>query len=126
MIGVESHGDFKKTFKFMNFVSAGQYARSIMDLYGRRGVEALAAATPRDTGKTAESWGYEVNKISGGYELVFTNSNMEGYVSIALILQMGHGTGTGGYVRGVDYINPALAPIFDNISKAIRREVANA
>ncbi len=126
MIGVESHGDFKRTMKFLNFATAGQYARSVMDLYGRRGVEALQAATPRDTGKTASSWGYEINNVSGGYEIVWTNSNVEGYVSIALILQTGHGTGTGGYVKGIDYINPALAPVFDGISKAIWREVVNA
>lgn len=126
MLNVESHGDFKKTMKFLNFVSAGQYAKAILDLYGRRGVEALSSMTPRETGKTAASWGYEVNTIPGGYELVWTNSNVNGYVSIALILQTGHGTGTGGYVRGIDYINPALVPVFNNLSKALWKEVVSA
>ena len=125
MIGVESHGDFKKTFQFLNFVSAGTFAKAVMDKYGRKGVQALASMTPRDSGKTADCWDYEINKIPGGYELVWTNANVIGMVSIALILQTGHGTGTGGYVSGVDYINPALAPVFEELSKALWREVVN-
>lgn len=126
MINVEAHGDFKKTLKFLNFATGGYYAKAVMDRWGRAGVEALRSYTPRDTGKTAECWGYEIDTIPGGYELIWTNSNMNGSVSIAIILQEGHGTGTGGYVHGVDYINPALGPIFDNISKAIWKEVVKA
>lgn len=87
------------------------------------GVEALAQATPVKTGKTASSWSYDLIKTNSGYELVFSNSNFNNGVPIAVILQYGHGTGTGGWVEGRDYINPALQPVFDKIAKTVWLEV---
>lgn len=87
------------------------------------GVEALAQATPVKTGKTASSWSYDLIKTNSGYELVFSNSNFNNGVPIAVILQYGHGTGTGGWVEGRDYINPALQPVFDEIAKTVWLEV---
>ena len=87
------------------------------------GVEALAQATPVKTGKTASSWSYDLLTTNSGYELVFSNSNFNNGVPIAVILQYGHGTGTGGWVEGRDYINPALQPVFDEIAKTVWLEV---
>lgn len=123
MISVTQSGDFKKTFYFLNKVSNNRYVKIILDKYGRQGVEALRSATPRDSGKTAESWGYETNVTDTGLEIIWKNSNVNDGVPIAIILQYGHGTGTGGYVKGRDYINPAIRPVFDKISQDLWREV---
>ena len=96
-----------------------------LDQYGRRGVDALSAATPSDTGTTAASWSYDIQETSSGVTINWYNSNINDGVNIAIIIQYGHGTGTGGYVQGRDYINPALQPLFDQMSEAVRRVVAN-
>ena len=84
---------------------------------------ALASATPVETGETANSWHYEVERGGGGARLVFTNTHINKGVNIAIILQYGHGTGTGGWVEGRDYINPAIQPVFDKIVESLWREV---
>jgi len=97
-----------------------------LNKYGRKGVEALSESTPKDTGDTASRWSYEIEFTSEGANLYWKNSNINDGVSIALILQYGHGTGTGGYVQGRDYINPALHPIFDQIAESAWKEVRNS
>ena len=90
---------------------------------GRQGVAALASATPSSTGLTAQSWNYRINKGSGYLEIEWYNTNVVNGFPVAVGLQYGHGTGTGGYVRGIDYINPAIKPVFKEIEKAIERAV---
>lgn len=92
---------------------------------GRRGVEALSAATPVDTGATSQSWRYEINLDRTRTTLTWLNTNTVNGVNIAIILQYGHGTGTGGYVAGKDYINPAIKPIFDDIANSVWKEVTS-
>lgn len=121
---LEQSGEFKKTFKFLNSLSLGGYLSVILNKYGQMGVEALRAATPIDTGKTADSWYYEVKRTGiSGYELIFKNSNINEGVPIAIILQYGHGTKTGGYVQGRDYINPVMRDLFDKMSRELWKEV---
>ena len=95
----------------------------LLDQYGKEGVEALARATPKDTGKTAASWNYAVHKSDGRITITWSNSNIVDGVPIAVILQYGHGTRNGGYVEGVDYINPAMRPIFERIAQRAWGEV---
>lgn len=117
-ITFRSKGDFSKTFKFLEKLQDEDYLK-VLDELGQRGVDALAAATPRDSGKTAASWSYEIEKGRGTTRIVWTNSNLgSGWFPIAIELQYGHGTGTGGFVQGRDYINPAIRPVFDNIAEA--------
>lgn len=117
-ITFRSKGDFSKTFKFLEKLQDEDYLK-VLDELGQRGVDALAAATPRDSGKTATSWSYEIEKGRGTTRIVWTNSNLgSGWFPIAIELQYGHGTGTGGFVQGRDYINPAIRPVFDNIAEA--------
>ena len=122
MISFRQKGDFSKLTRFLekpkNAVHLG-----ILDKYGREGVAALASATPLDSGKTASSWYYEVQHGEGTASINFYNSNVNKGVPIAIILQYGHGTGTGGWVQGRDYINPAIQPIFDKIANEAWREV---
>ena len=92
------------------------HIRDILSKYGDIGVTVLSAATPKDSGKTAESWGYEIEDHGDSWSVYWTNDNINKGVNIAMILQYGHGTGTGGYVAGRDYINPAIAPVFDQIA----------
>jgi hypothetical protein len=125
MISVTSHGDLKKTNKFLNKMKSGDVFRDL-DRYGRQGVDLLSSATPRDTGRAASSWRYQVGHTKGVYSISWVNTDREGGVNVALILQYGHGTGTGGYVVGRDYINPALRPHFDKIVNEIWRQVTNA
>lgn len=115
-------GNLKKTTKFLERTLKGDYLKNL-DKFGREGVAALALATPVDTGKTAESWDYCIEKITDGTKIVWTNSNVNKGVNIAIILQYGHGTGNGGYVQGRDYINPAIRPIFDRIADDAWKEV---
>lgn len=124
MIKLKASGSFYKTQLFFNNARKKDFIQ-ILEKYGQEGVEALKAATPKDTGKTAESWGYEVTSKLGGAVLTFTNSNIVDGVPIAIILQYGHGTGYGTYVQGRDYINPAIQPIFDKIAEDAWKEVTN-
>ena len=94
-----------------------------LDKYGKEGVAALSAATPIDTGKTANSWSYKINRQNGSVSIDFYNSNFSNGVPIAIILQYGHATNNGGWVQGRDYINPAIQPIFDKIAKNAWKEV---
>lgn len=122
MITFKSRGDFQHTEKFLNRMSKKEYLK-VLKRYGDIGVSALSSATPKDTGKTAESWTYEITTSKGGTALTFINTNTNKNTNIAIILQYGHGTGTGGYVKGIDYINPAIRPVFDNMVEEIWREV---
>ena len=122
MIRYTVKGDFKNTRRFLK--QAGkQNFDSILEKYGEQGVEALRSVTPVRTGKTADSWDYEIVKDKSGVRIYWTNSNVQNGVSIALILDTGHGTGTGGYVQGRHYISPAIQPIFDEIADAAWKEV---
>jgi hypothetical protein len=98
---------------------------SDLDRYGKMGVDALSRATPRETGKTASSWSYRVNRGATQTSLEWFNTNVNDGKQIAILLQMGHGTGTGGYVAGYDYINPAMRPIFDQIATDIGKRVSS-
>lgn len=99
---------------------------SQLDRYGRKGVDALRAATPVESGLTSESWSYEVRVTSSTYEIIWTNSHVVRGARIAILLQYGHGTGTGGYVAGRDYINPAMRPVFEEIKAGVRKAVQSA
>ena len=125
MIRITAKGDFNNTFRFLNKMSKFQINK-ILEKYGQMGVEALRSATPIDSGKTAESWGYEISVGKEGATIYWTNTNQNKGVYIAVILQYGHGTGTGGYVQGVDYINPAIRPVFDKIAEEAWMEVVNS
>ena len=122
MISFRQKGDFSKLTRYFERVK--KTARlSILDKYGREGVAALSSATPVDSGETASSWYYEVTNENGSAAISFYNSNVNQGVPIAIILQYGYGTGTGGWVEGRDYINPAIQPIFDEIVDAAWKEV---
>ncbi len=125
MISFRHKGNFQKTDKFLKKAADSRYL-SILEKYGNMGVSALAAATPVESGKTASSWSYEIHTSKSGAEIVWNNSNINKGVNIAIILQYGHGTGTGGYVQGRDYINPALKPIFDKLAEELWREVTTS
>ena len=122
MISFRQKGDFSKLSRYLerarNVVRLGD-----LDKYGREGVAALASATPTDSGETANSWYYEIVRTKNSVAIEFYNSNIQNGVPIAIILQYGHGTGTGGWVQGRDYINPAIQPIFDRIANDAWREV---
>jgi len=122
---ISDSGSFDNTDKFLGKMSRGDIYRNL-DNFARTGVAALRSATPVDSGITASSWGYEVTKDRGGATITWTNSHLHEGVNIAIIIQYGHGTGTGGYVQGRDYINPAIQPIFDRIAEGVWREVTSA
>lgn len=118
-------GDLSASMRFLNALKNKNFLKHL-DKYGREGVKALSLATPVDTGKTADSWNYEIHYYKGGASIVWTNSNVNKGENIAVLLQYGHGTRNGGYVQGRDYINPALRPIFDKIADSAWKEVLNA
>lgn len=118
-------GNFKKTDRFLDKMKRNDYLK-VLNKYGQIGVQALSNATPVDSGTTAESWNFEVKTNRTGATIYWTNSNINRGVNIAVILQYGHGTGTGGYVQGRDYINPAMRPVFDKIANEAWKEVTSA
>lgn len=122
MISFRQKGDFSKLTAYLERAKKGVNIRGL-DKYGREGVAALSSATPVDTGHTAKSWYYEIENLNGTVRISFCNSNIQNGVPIAIILQYGHGTGTGGWVEGRDYINPAIQPIFDKMANDAWREV---
>ena len=122
MVTFKVSGSYSKTKKFLKNASKMDI-RVILDKYGKKGVEALQKATPKDTGKTSESWSYEIQNGPNGPVLYWKNSNRVDGVLIALIIQYGHGTRQGAYIQGKDYINPAIRPIFNDFAKNAWKEV---
>lgn len=122
-ITFQQSGNLSKTFQFLEKVKGIAHS-SVFDECGRKGVEALAEATPKRTGKTAASWSYEIERQGDSVSVVWKNSNIVGDYNIAILLQYGHGTGTGGYVVGIDYINPALKPVFEEMKEKLWKEVS--
>lgn len=125
MISFRQKGDFSKLTKFLERAKESVKLGDL-DKYGRAGVEALASATPVDSGLTANSWYYEIENKNGSASITFLNRNIQNGVPIAIILQYGHGTGTGGWVQGRDYINPAIQPLFDKIADDAWKEVTKS
>lgn len=122
MISFTHRGDFSKTTRFLNKAKNFD-TTAILTKYAGEGVAALSSATPKESGTTASSWYYEISGSKTSATITFLNSHVNKGVPIAIILQYGHGTGTGGYVQGRDYINPAIQPVFDKIADAAWREV---
>lgn len=122
MIRFKHKGDFSKFTRFLEKAKEVVHLGDL-DKYGREGVAALAAATPVDSGLTANSWYYEIDNRSGTTTINFCNKNIQNGVPIAIILQYGHGTRNGGWVQGRDYINPAIQPIFDKMANDAWEEV---
>ncbi len=115
-------GDFKNLEKFLKKASSGDFF-SRLDAYGKVGVDALSRATPKESGETAKSWGYRVIRSKDNPRIEWYNTHVNDGVVIAILLQYGHGTGTGGYVQGRDYINPAMRPVFDQLAEDVWKEV---
>lgn len=125
MIGITSSGSFRGLESFLK-KSSDSSIRAVLAGYAEQGVAALRSATPRDSGLTADSWSYEITKKGGTWMISWTNSHIVDGRPIAILLQYGHGTGTGGYVSGRDYINPAIRPIFDKIADGVWKVVTSA
>lgn len=126
MISFSTGGSTARTSNFLQKMRTPRTLYSGLERYAQKGVLALKANTPVDSGLTAGSWGYEIEIGEETSKIIWTNTNTINGVNIAIILQYGHATGTGGYVAGRDYINSALKPIFDEISNAVWREVTSA
>lgn len=124
VLKVTQRGNFQKTDKFLHKIVQFHYAKKLRH-YGEKGVAALKAATPKDTGLTAESWSYEIVEEEGRTAIYWRNSNFVNGVPIALVIQYGHATRNGGFVEGVDYIPPTVRPIFNQMAKEVWKEVVS-
>ena len=125
MITITAKGDYKQTKKFLRKISKQSFLKGL-ERYGDTGVRALSSATPVESGATAASWAYDIQTTKNTLSIVWYNTNIVSGVPVAVLIQYGHGTGTGGYVQGIDYINPALKPIFDEILDKVWKEVTSA
>jgi hypothetical protein len=125
LISADVTGSFKNTESFLKAMSKLDIM-GILNSSGKEGVAALSSATPIETGRAATSWGYEVSRKGGVYTITWTNSDVENGFPVVIMLQYGHGTGTGGYVQGIDFINPAIKPIFDKIADRVWKAVTSA
>lgn len=124
-VSLTSSGSFDRTDAFLKKMKNGDIFRSL-EKYGQAGVAALAAATPVESGLAAASWTYEISRTRGAYSITWLNTNIENGFPVAIMLQYGHGTGTGGWVAGRDYINPAIKPVFDKIADEVWKAVKSA
>lgn len=124
-ISIVSKGDLKNTERFLRKVQKLDI-RGVLEAGAQQGVKALAAATPIDSGVAKDSWNYEISTNAGGSRITWTNSDVENGFPVIIALQYGHGTGTGGYVEGRDFINPAMRPIFDDIANKVWKAVTSA
>lgn len=122
MIKVKNKGNWSKTRKWMDSIRKMD-ASGVLDKYGQMGVDALSQATPIRTGLTASSWSYTIKRENGTYVIQWNNSDIEGGYNVAILIQYGHGTRSGTYVSGIDYINPAMKPIMDELAEQIWKEV---
>lgn len=122
MVVIKSKGSFNKTTQFLHHCLHLNY-KTILAKYGEKGVKALSDATPVDSGVTAASWKYEILEGPTGPSIVWSNTNIHDGVNIAILIQYGHGTGSGGYVVGRDYINPAIQPVFDDMADSVWKEL---
>lgn len=118
----KQQGDFKKLSSFLERMKK-PLKKTTLDKYGKEGVQALMAATPVDTGLTASLWHYDINMSKDSSSISFYNDNIDNGVPIAIVLNYGHGTRNGGYVKGRNYINPAIQPIFDKLAQEAWKEV---
>jgi len=125
VFSITQSGNFNNTERFVKNILSGSFGRTLQSA-AQRGVAALAAATPVDSGLTAASWGYEISRSRGSWSIRWTNSHVENGFPVVIGLQYGHGTGTGGWVSGRDFINPAMRPIFEQIANDIWLEVTSA
>ena len=125
VVSFKHSGNFNNIEKFIKKTYQIDFA-DILSAYGRAGVEALQNATPVRTGETMNSWDYTIERGNNRYTIYWTNDHIHSGVNVAIILQYGHGTGTGGYVQGTDYINKATAKIFEAMAEQLWNEVANA
>lgn len=125
MFSIETSGDFGKTLRTLGNLQKLN-VRGILEAAGQAGVTALASATPRESGLAAHSWSYEVTGGVGQAQINWLNVDVENGFPVAIMLQYGYGTGTGGYVQGRDYINPAIRPIFDKIANDVWKAVTSA
>lgn len=122
MISITQKGSFKHIESFFKRAPKIR-VRDILEKYAKRGVDLLSANTPIDTGLTANSWGYEIHQSGDDYTITWTNTNVVSGIPVAILLQYGHATKNGGYVQGIDFINPALKPLFDNLANELWEEV---
>jgi len=122
LIKIKHKGNFNNTERFFNRVLKRGYL-NILEKYGKAGVDALRNATPSESGKTADSWNFGIEEGNGTVTLYWTNSNENQGVNIAILLIYGHGLQNGSYVQGVDFVNPAMRPIFEKIADESWKEV---
>ena len=125
MIEFEHSGDFELIEAFLTRMAKGDIFNTL-EGFAKQGVAALRAATPVDSGQTAASWSYQIKKTKTTYAIHWTNSNVASGTPVAILLQMGHGTGTGGYVQGIDFINPAMSPVFNKLADEAWKAVTSA
>lgn len=123
MVKFSAKGNYDRTIRWLKSAADGSRIERVVERYASEGVSALSRATPVDTGRTASSWGYDIESSKDKITITFTNSYVNKGVNIAIILQYGHGTRNGGYVQGRDYINPAIQPFFDKLADRAWKEV---
>jgi len=124
MVTFEGKGDFKKTNTLLErMLEVGKLG--ILNKYGQKGIDALSKSTPKDTGLAANSWDYVIEHDKDHASITWLNKDIEGGCNVAILIQYGHGTRNGGYVKGRDFINPAMQPLFDEMADSVWKEVSN-
>lgn len=122
-IELKVRGSFQNVQNWLNRLGADEHYMAI-DKLAQRGVDALASATPKDTGVTAASWTYRIKMDRGAVSITFLNYNKtKTGIPIVILLDYGHSTGNGGYVKGKRFIDPTIQPIMDEIAESVWAEI---
>ena len=122
MVTIKCVPKFKKTDSYLERLKE-VFHSGLLDKYGKMGIDALRDATPKDTGLTSESWVYDIARVNHTITITWRNTNLNNGVPVAVLIQYGHATRNGGFVQGIDYVNPAMAPVFQKIAEEAWKEV---
>lgn len=122
-IRIRQKGNFKNTERFLRNASSFDPIY-ILQRYGEIGVEELRRVTPKDSGLTADSWYYEIEKDKGKYTIRWLNSNVVDGVNVAILIEYGHTTKSGTYVPPNQFIAPAINEVFRRLAIQIGEEVS--
>ena len=110
-IKVKTKGTFKNTEQYLESHQDSAFTEQQIYQIADHALELFKKNTPISSGKTADSWSYEIIKKKGKYSIIMHNSNIQNGYNIAILINDGHATADGHYISGTHYIDQTLKEI---------------